>query len=142
MNFRYLIIVSALWLGINPKALQASNQQEGALFQKTVVYFGFDETRPIQKSAKSIEQVAKQLNERPNLSVRLIGYADPTGDEMYNLELSKQRAEACKATLIELGIEASRILIEARGEQAISDSETTLNDERRRVEIMPILLKN
>lgn len=140
MKFKHFMI--SCTLGIALVSTQASAQQSGALFQKEIVYFDFDSEQFIDKSSKSIEQVAKQLEERPNLSIRLIGYTDPTGDEAYNMNLSLRRAEACKKTLIELGVKPSRILIEAKGEATIPDVEENSHSERRRVELIPILLKN
>jgi OmpA-OmpF porin, OOP family len=140
MKFKHFII--SCTLGVALVSTQANAQPSGALFQKEIVYFDFDSEQFIAKSSKSIEQVAKQLEERPNLSIRLIGYTDPTGDDAYNMNLSLRRAEACKKILIELGVKPSRILIEAKGEETIPDVEENSHSERRRVELIPILLKN
>ncbi len=140
MKFKHFII--SCTLGVALVSTQANAQPSGALFQKEIVYFDFDSEQFIAKSSKSIEQVAKQLEERPNLSIRLIGYTDPTGDDAYNMNLSLRRAEACKKILIELGVKPSRILIEAKGEETIPDVEENSHSERRRVELIPVLLKN
>lgn len=139
MKFSNLIRISILSFAL---ATTAIAQPNGALFQKEIVYFDFDKEYPIAKSIQNIEKIAKLLEERPNLSIRIIGYADPEGDETYNLNLSKRRAEACQKALIELCIEPQRILIEAKGEESIHEIADNLHHERRRVEMIPILLKN
>jgi outer membrane protein OmpA-like peptidoglycan-associated protein len=140
MKFKDMIGISILSVVLATTAANA--QPSGALFQKEIIYFDFDAEQSVAKSAKTIEKIAKQLEERPNLSIRLIGYADPTGDETYNMRLSQRRAEACQKALIELGVKPSRILIEAKGEEPILDVEENSLSERRRVELIPILLKN
>ena len=54
----------------------------------------------------------------------------------YNLELSRKRAEAVKAKLVEMGIDAARLEVEALGEQQpIGDNSTTAGRVKsRRVE--------
>lgn len=140
MKFKDFIGISILSIVLATTAANA--QPSGALFQKEIVYFDFDAEQPTSTSAKTIEKIAKQLEERPNLSIRLIGYTDPTGDETYNMGLSQRRAETCQKALIELGVKPSRIFIEAKGEESIPDIEETSHTERRRVEMIPILMKN
>ncbi|MEL6638807.1 MAG: OmpA family protein [Bacteroidota bacterium] len=48
--------------------------------------------------------------------VELLGHTDDVGDEAYNLELSRQRVLAVRATLLRLGVEEDRISISFRGE--------------------------
>ena len=53
------------------------------------------------------------------------GHASEDGSEEYNLALSKN-VQAVKAKLVELGIDASRLEVEAFGEQQpIGDNTTT-----------------
>jgi outer membrane protein OmpA-like peptidoglycan-associated protein len=48
-------------------------------------------------------------------AIRITGHADPVGEAQYNLELSQRRAEAVRAQLIELGVDAKRIEVGAAG---------------------------
>ena len=57
--------------------------------------------------------MAGALEAWPAVRVEIGGHTDSTGDEAYNLDLSRSRAEAIMAYLIEHGVEASRL--EARG---------------------------
>ena len=66
------------------------------------------------------------LNENPEGVVLIQGHASEDGSTEYNLELSRKRAESAKAKLIELGIDAARLEVEAFGEQQpIGDNTTT-----------------
>src|SRR5262249_56189843 len=53
--------------------------------------------------------VAKQLQENPNLMVELEGYTDSVGPMPYNVQLSQRRSEAVRRFLVEKGIEMHRI---------------------------------
>ena len=62
-------------------------------------------------------KMAKLLQDNPKLSVRLVGYADESGDAAFNLELSKNRAFAVRNYLVnEHGISQDRIFCGAAGE--------------------------
>jgi len=68
-----------------------------------------------------IERLAGILNEYPELNVRLDGYADPRGDEVNNMKLSKARTEAVEQAFDSLGISASRLTIQAHGESKATE---------------------
>jgi OOP family OmpA-OmpF porin len=63
------------------------------------------------------------------------GYTDKSGDEYYNLVLSAQRAQAVKRGLVERGIPADRLLIQALGESEPANGSDSLAAENRRVTI-------
>jgi OmpA-OmpF porin, OOP family len=46
----------------------------------------------------------------------LVGHADATGTEQYNLVLSKRRAEAIRNFLVSKGIAATRLQLDWKGE--------------------------
>ena len=60
----------------------------------------------------------KDFIEQNNYEVTLEGHTDSIGSNQYNIGLSKRRAEAVKAKLIEFGLAEDRIVgIEAKGEE-------------------------
>ena len=79
-----------------------------------------------KKVMAALDQVKTILEENPDGIVLVQGHASEDGSEEYNLALSQKRAEAVKAKLVELGIDASRLEVEAFGEQQpIGDNTTT-----------------
>lgn len=53
--------------------------------------------------------IVKLLNEVPDATIRIYGYADHSGTEHFNENLTQQRAEAMRDYLIGKGIKADRI---------------------------------
>ena len=63
-----------------------------------------------------IENQARWLKARPNLTVTVIGRADDGGNRGAALDLSRQRAEAVRDRLVAAGIDGGRIEIKAAGD--------------------------
>jgi outer membrane protein OmpA-like peptidoglycan-associated protein len=99
-----------------------------------------------RRSAELTEQ-GKQLIEKNREQARdlltraayveIIGHTDDVGDDEYNLELSKQRAEAVRDYLVETGADASKIVALGAGEKQPIASNTTEEGraKNRRVEV-------
>lgn len=62
-----------------------------------------------------IENQARWLNRRPDVQITIIGRADDGGSQAVETELSLRRADAVRDRLVESGVEAGRIRVEARG---------------------------
>ena len=80
------------------------------------IYFtiGSAQVKAIQD--KKLVAIAEILKEHPEVTVMFVGYADnATGSPQRNMELSKMRADAAKARLVELGIDPSRITVDHKG---------------------------
>lgn len=72
-----------------------------------------------------------------NYEVSIVGYTDSIGKNAYNLALSLKRAESTKEKLIELGVEAEKIVsVDGKGEEEpIATNETSEGrSKNRRVE--------
>ncbi len=89
-------------------------------YQKKLVLFGvnfeFDKATLRPESYPILDHVVKELKSHPDVRVEILGYTDSIGTELYNLRLSKRRAEKVKRFLIEQGISPSRIYTKAMGE--------------------------
>jgi OOP family OmpA-OmpF porin len=62
----------------------------------------------------AILRSADKLNDKNTISV--IGFASPPGTDQYNMELSKNRAEAVVKKLLSLGVDKKQIILEYVGE--------------------------
>ncbi len=80
------------------------------------VYFDFDSPRVKDRSLPMLKQIAEYLEARGDIEqVDVEGYADQIGNEDYNIELSRLRAENVKAWLLRYGV-ASRCVTHGFGE--------------------------
>ena len=66
--------------------------------------------------AGKLRQIATAADvNRYDLTMRIVGRADPTGAESDNLALSRRRATAVRDRLLSLGVRTSRLTVEAAG---------------------------
>lgn len=80
------------------------------------VYFDVDKTTVQQGSLNSINYLITFMEDNTGVSALLIGYADETGKENYNQNLSKNRAKSVFELLIAAGISRSRLSFTGGGE--------------------------
>jgi len=60
-------------------------------------------------SARKLDQLAQFLADHPERRVQIDGFTDSVGTDAYNQDLSQQRADAVKSSLISRGIDPTRI---------------------------------
>jgi outer membrane protein OmpA-like peptidoglycan-associated protein len=102
----------------------------------------FDVDKAIIKpeSMGVLNQVARFLKDNGSVKMEIDGHTDNSGASAHNLALSQQRAEAVKAQLIAMGIDASRLSTKGFGDtKPISDNSTPEGKaNNRRVEFVKI----
>ena len=81
------------------------------------IHFATDSAKITDYSMKKVRKFARFLINHKGSMVHITGHTDSRGDDNYNLLLSKRRAEAVKQALIDLGVSASRLSAEGRGEK-------------------------
>ena len=78
------------------------------------LFFDHDKATLTPESKPALDEIAKFLTMRPELSVYVVGHTDSTGSFDYNETLSRDRAGAVAAALVDrYGIAAERL--EAHG---------------------------
>ncbi len=83
------------------------------------VLFAFDSTELVTCSVASLHALAEHLIAHPEIaSLQIEGHADGSGSPAYNQSLSERRAAAVRDWLIQHGVEAERLRVAARGEDA------------------------
>jgi outer membrane protein OmpA-like peptidoglycan-associated protein len=86
-----------------------SNRNKRVPGDTVAILFRFDKSELDDRGQTALLDVAKQLQENPNLSVELEGYTDNVGSLPYNVQLSQRRSEAVRRFLVEKGVEMNRI---------------------------------
>jgi outer membrane protein OmpA-like peptidoglycan-associated protein len=118
-----------------PQAAPSAQTAQACETRKAVVYFGMNSTSVEDQTKDAITQAAAASGACQVQSVSLVGHADPSGAASYNMELSRQRGEAVKDLLVDQGISASVIQVDAQGE----NSPTGNAEQNRRVEVEIVL---
>ena len=78
-----------------------------------------------------LNEIIEVMGRHPQVRVVCTGHADLPGDRQFNLTLSRRRAEAVRAYLLQSGIEPARALLNFFGEERAS----TTGPSDRRVEV-------
>lgn len=89
--------------------------------------FDFDSSEVSNTGA--LNQLIKELGSS-QAAITITGYADGEGTAEYNMELSKERAEAVKAYLVSKGVSASRITLDWKGETEASSQSPNRADRK------------
>lgn len=103
----------------------------------------FDVNKDVIKpeSYGTLKSIAGVLNENADVKVKIIGHTDSDGDDKANLDLSKRRAEAVKASLSkDFNVDASRMETDGKGETQPADKNNTVTGKanNRRVEFIKL----
>lgn len=94
-------------------------------------YFNSGSTRLSTGTLLQLNEIVEILAKAPSVKVVITGYADKTGGEQSNLNLSKKRAQAVKWFMKESGMSEDRFIINYYG----ASKSDGFSNEDRRVEI-------
>jgi peptidoglycan-associated lipoprotein len=86
------------------------------------INFEFDQYGLTSEAKTTLDDLAQALKGNPQFAVTIEGHADERGTVEYNMALGEQRAQAAKAYLVSLGIDASRVDTTSFGEQQPVDT--------------------
>lgn len=86
-----------------------SNRHKRNTVETVHLLFAFDRADLSDAAQTALLNIVKELQQNPNLTVELQGYADPTGPRDYNVTLSQRRVEAVRRYLVDKGTELPRI---------------------------------
>jgi len=85
-------------------------------FQFEPIYFDYDKAEIKPEYGSFLSSMAKVVMSHSDLRVKVTGHTDADGSDVYNIDLSKRRAEAIIAYFVSLGLARDRIQIEFKGE--------------------------
>ncbi len=85
------------------------------------IFYDFDRWDIREDAKPSLNELAKILSDNPNLKVQLGSHTDCQGNDAYNANLSKKRAQSAMKYLISTGITPSRLSAKGYGETKLSN---------------------
>lgn len=77
----------------------------------TDLLFDFDQDTLTSKGEEAVDNVAMQLEAFSAKEIKIVGFTDRLGTDLYNLDLSQRRADRVKERLIEKGLNIDIIAI-------------------------------
>ena len=80
------------------------------------IYFDTGKATIKAKSRPKLDAAVSVLKEYPNVRLEISGHTDSKGNDGYNMELSRRRAEAVKAYFVAAGIGGDRLETRGAGE--------------------------
>lgn len=83
--------------------------------ESLALYFEYDRAELHPRAQKQIEVISALMKADPSKKLRIAGHTDEKGDDSYNINLSRTRAEAVKQQLIALGVPAAQVETTALG---------------------------
>ena len=97
--------------------------------------FRTDEHVLADTTGSRLTELATALAAMPDVYVKLDGFADERGDEIYNQALSVKRADHVREVLVNGGVAAERIVVKAHGESPASQQNVDSYALERRVSL-------
>jgi peptidoglycan-associated lipoprotein len=100
--------------------------------------FAFNSARVRAGDHPVLDQLATCFTSGPlaGRSMRLVGHADPRGDEEYNMVLGERRANGVKTYLVNAGLNANQSETTSRGEMDAQGTDEASWTRDRRVDVM------
>jgi len=89
------------------------------------IFFDFNKSTLRKESENEIAQLTKLLVDIPTMKIEISGHTDSYGSDVYNKNLSHQRAKAVYDRLIQNGIKADRLTFMGFGEEKPIDTNET-----------------
>ena len=83
--------------------------------ESLALYFEYDSASLHPRAAKQIDVIADLMKADPSKKLRIAGHTDEKGEDDYNINLSRLRAETVKKQLVVKGVPADQVETEAMG---------------------------
>ena len=105
------------------------------------IHFAFDKSELTDSAKALLDEKVAVFRANPAMTIVLLGYTDVTGTDSYNMGLGSRRAEAAKEYIVARGIDASRVVIESKGErQQLTNSAGAAGEAPNRRAIFRLLI--
>lgn len=126
---------------LKQEGFKLDHHNEWALGLPRRLLFNFDDARPSKIDSENVKELAYKLKQYNLNKLKIIGHADDIGNESYNIELSKQRADNIASIFYKNGFKKENIRTLGKGSsQPISftkDHYSRVNNRRVTIVIVP-----
>ena len=105
---------------------------------KYILYFFLDSIELKPDSRASMKEIITEIEKRASTDIEVIGHTDRSGDEEFNMALSRRRAESLREVLVAAGIApaAIRMAFHGEGNPLIQTADNVHEPRNRRVEVI------
>jgi len=99
--------------------------EKGRTYVIENLFFASDETQILPQSEPALQELFEFLNDNPEVRIRITGHTDWVGTDKDNQILSEGRSNSVKQSMVERGIDPSRMETEGKGESQPVDTNET-----------------
>lgn len=101
-------------------------------------YFAFDSAAIRPEDRRIIDKLSTCFTTAAlrGQTMKLVGHADPRGDDAYNMALGGRRADSVKAVLVQEGMPTARVVTTSRGKMDATGTDESSWAWDRRVDIL------
>lgn len=101
-------------------------------------FFAYDSANVRSQDQAILHKLATCFSTGPlkGKQMRLVGHADPRGDEEYNMSLGNRRADNVKDAIVKAGLASAQVATTSRGEMDATGTDEASWEKDRRVDVM------
>jgi OOP family OmpA-OmpF porin len=103
--------------------------------ETVVVYFGLASAELTDQAKSTLNGIVNTMVQRRYIVAVATGFTDTSGEASYNVDLSRKRANAVKAYLIERGVRNANVIAKGKGENPSNNDTVEGRKMNRRVEV-------
>lgn len=103
--------------------------------ETVVVYFGLESAELNDEAKATLDGIVNTMVQRRYIVAVATGFTDASGETNYNVDLSRKRANAVKAYLIERGVRTANVIAKGKGENPSNNDTAEGRKMNRRVEV-------
>ncbi len=127
-------------VAIRKKATEKAHQNIHQMLGASVIWFHYDDYKPILEPSYILDSVAYILRQHPGLRVSVGGHACSMGSDSYNQRLALRRAQAVADMLAKKGVQRRQMIVDSYGaSEPFHYNGKHQQAYDRRVEIVPLL---
>jgi len=127
---------------IESRVEEPVNRPAAAPVSRTyIVFFDFDKFDVTNEALSILKQAAADAKAGNAVGIQVVGHADRSGTDGYNMALSKRRADSVEGALRSLGLTGANIQKLAKGESdpLVPTADGVREPQNRRVEVMYVV---